>query len=112
MQWWKVLLPIFCLLFAGASSPAAAQAAKGATLGPAETLSGKIAIVDTAQKLLVVEGARGVTYSFVLRAGTRITSGGQRVKLDELPAHKGKQASVKFVPTRRGNLAQTVEITG
>jgi len=112
MQLTKVLLPILCLLVAGAVSPAAGQGAKGDALGPAETLSGKIAIVDTAQKLLVVEGARGVTYSFVLRAGTRITSGGQKVKLDELSAHKGKQASIKFVPTRRGNLAQTIEITG
>ncbi len=112
MRSMKVLLPILCLLVAGATSPAAAQAGKGDTLGPAETLSGKITLVDTAQKLLVVEGARGVTYSFVLRAGTRISSGGQKVKLDELPAHKGKQASVKFVPTRRGNLAQAVEITG
>jgi hypothetical protein len=81
-----------------------------ATLGPEETLTGKIALVEAKDKLLVVEGTGGVTYSFVVRPSTKITSAGQKAKLEELSGRKGASVTVRFVPTRRGNVARSVEI--
>jgi hypothetical protein len=122
MRYRRILLPAVSLLAVGLicplawaaqaeEKPAESKAAAAAALGPAETLSGKIALVEAKQKLVVVEGAGGVTYSFLVRPGTKITAAGQRLKLEELSARKGASASVEFVPTRRGNVARRIEIS-
>jgi hypothetical protein len=81
-----------------------------ATFGRAETLSATIKVVDVEKKLLFVRASDGVSYSFIVGPSTRISLGAQRIKLADLPLHADKGASVKFVPTRRGNIAQSIDI--
>jgi len=79
------------------------------SLGRAETLSGTIANVDLKHKLLVVRSST-VTYNFVVGPSTRILAGQRRIKLAELATEANKPASVRFVPTRHGNLARSIDI--
>lgn len=78
----------------------------------AETLSGKIAMVDPAKKLVVLKGADGVPFDLIVTRSTRIKSGSQMLKLPDLASRSNQGASVHFVPERRGDVAQSIEITG
>jgi len=89
---------------------AAAPAQASGVLGPAETLTGKILMVVPDKDLLIVESDRGVPYNFVIRRSTRITAGGERLKLADLQNRVGEKVSVRFVPTRNGNIARSVEV--
>ncbi len=104
------LLP--CMWALQAEKEQEAQTAPGGVLAPPETLSGTILMVEEARNLLIVQSARGVPYNFVVTRATRITADGQRLKLSDLAARKGSQVTVRFVPTRRGNIARTVEVSG
>jgi hypothetical protein len=84
--------------------------AKGA-FGKAETISGTISIVDKDKKLIVLAGSGGVPYNFKVTRSTRINIGGKKVKLDDLAGQTNKQASIKFLPLRTGNAAQSVEVS-
>lgn len=88
-----------------------AKAGGSATLGPAETFSGTVAMVDTDKHLLVAKDSDGVPLDFGLSHATKITSGGKKVAMSDLSAASGKQVSVKFVPTRKGNRARSVDIS-
>jgi hypothetical protein len=77
-----------------------------------ETLSGKIAMVDPAKKTVVVEGADGVPFDMIVTRATRIESGSQTLKLSDLASKSNQNASVHFVPERRGDVAQSIQITG
>lgn len=79
-------------------------------LGPAETLSGTIMMVEVQKKLLIVKASSGVPYNFVVTPATRITAGKERLKLADLSARTDKAVTVRFVPTRQGNLARSVEL--
>lgn len=79
-------------------------------LGPAETLSGSIMMVESEKKLLIVKSASGVPYSFVITPATRITAQNQRLKLADLASRQDQRVTVRFVPTRRGNIARSIEI--
>ena len=122
----KMAILVACLtptlLIAGNPTPrspekAAATAKEKGTavtserLGRSETLSGSITSFDRVHRLLIVKASTGVTYNFVVRASARITSGTQRVKSEDLASQANKQASVKFVPTRRGNIARSIDIS-
>jgi len=76
-----------------------------------ETLSGQIAIVDPAQKLMVVQ-TNGVPFDMVVTPKTRIESGGQNLTLKDLARDKTQTVSVKFVPERRGDVATSIRIAG
>jgi hypothetical protein len=90
----------------------AEKAAAPEALGPRETVSGTISMVVPEKKLLVVTTAKGVPLNFVVGPETRIRAGEQRLKLTDLPGRVNQKVSVTFVPTRRGNLARTVEVSG
>lgn len=90
---------------AAEEKPAAAKAPK------AETISGTLSMVVADKKLVVLTGAQGVTYNFKVTGATRITVGGQKAKFDELAAQTKKSASVKFLPLRSGNVAQSIEVS-
>lgn len=87
------------------------KAAPAGALAPAQTLSGTIMMVDASKKILVVKGSGGVPYNFVLSPSTRITAGKERLKIADLASRTDKQVTVRFLPTRRGNLARSVEVT-
>lgn len=76
-----------------------------------ETISGKIMMVDTAKKLLVVKGPGGVPYDLRVTPSTKIESGKQKLKLKDLNADLKKNISVRFVPERAGDIARSIELT-
>lgn len=78
----------------------------------AETLSGKIAMVDPANRLVIVKGTDGVPFDMIVTRSTRIESGNQTLKLSDLASKSNQNASVHFVPERRGDVAQSIQITG
>jgi hypothetical protein len=104
------LLLAIPLAAAGKANPANATAVRSAW--PAETLSGKITMVDPVKNLVVVETADGVPFDMVLTPRTRIESGQQRVTIQDLSGDVNRNVSVRFVPERRGDVARSMEIGG
>jgi hypothetical protein len=77
-----------------------------------ETLSGKIAMVDPARKLVVVTAPDGTPFDMVLTSKTRIKSGDQAITLNQLSGDKDQSVSVRFTPERRGDVARSIRIGG
>jgi len=90
--------------------PAQKEAPPAGALGPAETLSGSIMMADAEKKILIVKSTAGVPYNFVITPATRITEANQRLKLADLSARVDRQVTVRFLPTRRGNIARSVQV--
>lgn len=78
---------------------------------PAETLSGKITMVDPAHKV-VVEPLNGVPFDLVVTAKTRIKSGEQAITFEDLTRDMNKTVSVRFTPDRSGDVAKSIQING
>jgi outer membrane lipoprotein-sorting protein len=89
---------------------AAAEKPK-AEFAKAETISGTLQMVVTDKKILVLTDSSGTPFNFKVTGATRIKVAGKKAKLDELTSQTNKAASVKFLPTRSGNVAQSVEIS-
>ena len=81
------------------------------TAWPAETMTGKITMVDPGQNLLVVT-YQGVPFDMVVTPNTRIRSGDQALTLKDLQQDQNKGVSLRFVPESRGDVAQTIRISG
>ena len=94
-------------LAVGASAPAKA---KVKSAWPAETLTGKIIMVDPSQHLLVVQDGGGIPYDLTVTAATHIRSGSQSLKLSDLNDDVNQQVSLKYVPERRGDVARSVTV--
>lgn len=121
-----VLLALLVLTFVGSTSARAQEAAKPeeapakekaapaekakAEAAKPETISGTIQMVATDKKLVVLTSSSGTSYNFKVTGATRIKVAGKKAKLDELAAQANKSASVKFLPLRTGNLAQSIEV--
>jgi hypothetical protein len=89
---------------------AAAKSAAVPNAWPPETMAGKITIVKPDQKLLVVVSPDGVPYDVVVTGATRIRSGNQSVTLKGLEQYQNKNVTIKFVPERRGDVAESIRI--
>jgi hypothetical protein len=76
-----------------------------------ETLSGKIIMVDPARKLVVVQDASGVPFDMVVSHSTHITSGSGTLNLNDLNSDLNRNASIKFVPESRGDVAETINVS-
>jgi hypothetical protein len=87
------------------------MAGLGERLGPPETLAGTILSVNPEEKLVVVKAAHGVPFNFIVRTSTRMQAGAQRLNLADLATRINSSASVRFVPTRRGNVARSIDIS-
>lgn len=89
-------------------------AAKGAetvsVAWPAESLAGTIVAVDPAKRLVILKDAGGVPFDMVVSRSTRILSGNRELKLNDLTADANQKASVRFIPERRGDIAQSIRI--
>jgi hypothetical protein len=94
-----------------AAVPAKAVAGKRANAWPPETLSGTITSVDPHEKVVVVKGPDGVPFDMVVIRKTQIRSGDQKLTIADLAQYQNKSASVRFVPERRGDVAESVQIT-
>jgi hypothetical protein len=51
-----------------------------------------------------------VPYNFKVTGSTRIKVDGKKAKLDELAGQAHKSVTVKFLPVRAGNIAQSIEV--
>jgi hypothetical protein len=80
-------------------------------LARAEDLSGKISTIGSSGKEMTVMGANGVPYDFDLTSKTKIEAGNQKIPASDLTNETQKQATVHFVPTARGNMAETIQIS-
>lgn len=97
------------------SAPAKAKATRPAAVGrvwPAETLSGKIMMVKPDQQLMVVQAAGGAPFDRVVMAKTRVVSASQTIRLKDLVQDQNRQVSTKFVPERRGDVAESIRVGG
>jgi hypothetical protein len=81
-------------------------------LAPAENLSGTISFIGPSDKEVTLMGANGTPYDFRVTRTTRIDLAGRRISEMELANENHKQATVRFLTTCQGNLAQTLEIKG
>jgi hypothetical protein len=79
---------------------------------PPETLSGTIDMVRPNQRLLVVKGPDGVLFDMVVTKRTSLERGNQPVDLNQITNSKNQPVSVQFTPEGRGDVAQSVRITG
>lgn len=95
---------------AAAEKKAAAAEKPKAEFAKAETISGTLQMVAADKKIVVVTGSAGTPFDFKVTGATRIKVAGKKAKLDELASQTNKAVSVKFLPTRSGNVAQSIEI--
>jgi hypothetical protein len=74
-----------------------------------DELRGAILMVEN--NTLFME-SNAISYSFAVNADTRITVGRHPANLEDLETRKGYPATVKFLVTRKGNMAQEVAVGG
>ncbi len=70
-----------------------------------------ITIVDPSHKEVTLLGSNGVPYDFELSGKTRIELSNKKVGAKALASEIHKEATVHFVPTSRGNLAESIQIS-
>jgi len=103
------------------SGPAATQSATksmrkrsaektGHVLASAEDLSGTITMVGPSDKEVTLVGSNGVPYDFELTKKTQVELANQRIGVTALGGELNRQATVHFVPTSDGNLAESIQI--
>lgn len=92
------------------SAPASASADHHATMKrwPAENLKGTVSMVDPKMNLVVVRDSSGVPFDIKVAHTTRIDSGAKREQLSQLAPKQS--VSVHFVPEKRGDIAQTIQV--
>ena len=95
---------------APAEKKAAAAEKPKAEFAKAETISGALQMVATDKKIVVLTDSAGTPFNFKVTGATHIKIAGKKAKLDELGSQTNKTASIKFLPTRSGNIAQSIEI--
>lgn len=81
-------------------------------LAPAEDLSGTIGFIASSDKEVTLIGTNGTPYDFRVTPTTQIELVGRRVSEIQLAGEDHKMATVRFLPTSRGNLAERLEIIG
>jgi hypothetical protein len=86
-------------------------AKKSDVLASAENLSGTIAYVNPTSKELTLMGSNGVPYDFQWTGKTRVEMTNQKLAKNQLAKEDHKDASIRFVPTARGNVAENIQIT-
>ena len=69
-------------------------------------------MVKPDQQLMVVQAAGGVPFDVVVMPETRIEAGSQTIRLKDLVQDQNRQVSVKFVPERRGDVAEWIRVSG
>lgn len=79
---------------------------------PPENLSGTITTADSKEDLMVVQGPYGVPFDMTITPRTHIWSGHRKISLQDLEQYRNKRVSVRFVPERRGDVAESIRITG
>lgn len=78
---------------------------------PAETLNGRIDMVEAGQHILVIDQDH-VPFDMVVTPHTRILYNNRPVTLSDLPQVQSKSVTVRFTPEGRGDIAQSIRIVG
>ena len=102
-----------CLVSTSAVVAANNPAAKHPALEsewPAENLTGSLLEVKPGIDLVIVKGPDGVPFDLRVTPSTRIEMNHQRVKLDQLQSEGNHGVSVRFIPERKGDVAESIEI--
>jgi len=68
-------------------------------------------MVDPARKLVVVQDSSGVPFDMVVSQSTRIKSASGPINWNDLNSDLNRNASIQFVPERRGDVAQTINVS-
>ena len=76
----------------------------------AQDLTGSIAMVDPARKLVVIQTAGGVPFDLDVTRDTRIRNGSQRISLSDLSQDMNQNVSVRLIPERRGDVAAWIRL--
>lgn len=95
--------------------PVTTTATQSTSLGgawPSEDLSGALSVVDRKEDLVVVKVPNGVPFDMMITPRTNIWSGGRKISLEDLEQYRNRQVSVRFVAERRGDVAESIRITG
>jgi hypothetical protein len=69
-------------------------------------------MADPKEDLVVVTGPDGVPFDMAITPRTHIWSGSRKLSLEKLEQYRNRQVSVRFVPERRGDVAESIRITG
>ena len=77
---------------------------------PTEEITGKIGMVDPAKDLVVVRDSTGVPFDLIVNNSTRIEAGTTRLTLSDLASRKDVTASVRLIPERRGDVAESIQL--
>lgn len=85
--------------------------ASHAALGPAETLTGKIIMVDPESSMVIVKNSQGTTFDVVVTKATHLQSADKAIHLNDLNADINKSVSIIFVPERSGDIARSITLT-
>jgi hypothetical protein len=88
------------------------KAAAVQSVWPPETLSGKITMIDPAQRLVIIQTSDGVPFDMVVTPRTRIESGDRATAFKDLTQDINRNVSVSFIPERRGDVATSIQIGG
>jgi hypothetical protein len=94
------------------AAAAASKTEAPRSVWPAETLSGRVMMVDPAQHLLIMKGPAGVPFDITITNSTQIRANGQKATLGSLNSDANRNVTVRFVPERGGDIARTVRIAG
>ena len=116
----KLILPVLAAALALASpiwaaspnKPVARHSSRQAARASwsAQDLTGTIAMVDPAKRLLIVKTAGGIPYDVDITRHTQIRSGTERVSLTNLSNDVNQTVTVRFIPERRGDIASRIRI--
>jgi hypothetical protein len=75
------------------------------------SLSGTLAVVSPDKNFVSIKDASGTTFGFKVKPSTKIMVGGQKAKLADLSSDTNKQATVKFMALRTGDVAQSIDVS-
>ena len=75
------------------------------------TVSGTLSMVDSDKNFVSVKDSNGTSFGFKVSHSTKVTVGGQKAKLADLSSNTNKQATVKYMARRDGDVAQSIEVS-
>jgi len=67
-------------------------------------------MVKPGKNRVFVNDPGGFTFDFVVTPATRITAGGQRLKIADLASKANQQVTVRYIPERKGDIASSIQL--
>jgi hypothetical protein len=73
-----------------------------------QTLSGKVVMVQPADRLLIIRDSSGTPFDLVVTRATRIEAGAQKETLAQLTPNES--VTVRLIPEAQGDIAASVKV--